>query len=91
MQFDLTLAAGQQAVHQAGGSYFSLLSLGASAGLTVQFYAGNNLLEELRSVTQRFKAHAAINFDRVVFKSSNAATISFVVSDGALDLEGQNV
>lgn len=91
MQYETTLAAGQRNRQEIAGTYFAILDMGASTGLDVQFWQGNELLEEVRGVTQRFKARAAVAFDRITLLSSNATTVKYVISQGALDIEGANV
>lgn len=91
MQYETTLAAGQRNRQEIAGTYFAILDMGASTGLDVQFWDGNELLEEVRGVTQRFKARSAVRFDRITLISANAATIKYVISQGALDIEGANV
>jgi hypothetical protein len=91
MQFDQTLAAGVEVRQQTGGSYFAMLSMGGTTGLTAQFYAGNELIDELRNITRIFSGRFHRTFDRVVLKSLNAATVSFVISDGQVELQGGDV
>ena len=91
MQFDQTLPAGVEVKQQTSGSYFSMLSMGGSTGLKVQFYAGNELLDELRGITRIFSGEFPRPFDRVTFTSTNAATVQFVISDGAVKFQGGDV
>ena len=91
MQYESTLVAGQTATQHTAGTYFAILDMGASAGLDVQFWTGNTLLEEVRGITQRLKARSSVEFERITLKSANAATVKYVISNGALDIDGANV
>jgi hypothetical protein len=91
MQFDQTLAAGVEVKQQTAGSYFAMLVMGGTTGLTVQFFAGNELIDEVRNITRIFSGNFERPFDRVVLKSLNAATISFIISNGQVQLQGGDV
>lgn len=93
MQHSVSLIAGQTARVQIAGSYFLLMDVGLSTSLTVSLKAGTYPLESVTVTKKGLKLRGAA-FDAMEFTSANDATVSFVVSDGLVDIDmidGANV
>jgi hypothetical protein len=88
MQYNLTLVAGQKSIQQTSGTYFLLMNIGLATGVEVVFYSGGQVLEHVYDGLKGLKAvmTGKQRFDRIEFTSATAATIKFIISDGAVDM-----
>lgn len=96
MQYNLTLAAGQSLRQQTSGSFFLLQAIGAATSVDIQFFVNAQTAEHITTAGRGLKAKlgGGQRFSEIVITSAVATTVSFIISDGLVDisqLDGANV
>lgn len=86
MQFDLNLPGGTYSAQGTAGAFFMILADGGSA-IDLKFYKGGTVIEELRGMKRGLKVHAQGGFDNVEIRPDLSAAVSFIISDGAADID----
>jgi len=89
MQFQVNLTAGVVWRQQTAGAFFVLMSTGVASSVDVRFVDHAHELEHITTASRGLKARmpAGRKFNAVEFLSTVPCTLSFIISDGAIDVD----
>lgn len=87
MQQTVNLVAGQLARVQAGGVYAAIMITGAAAIVSVTLKAGNQVIEELRTVGRGLTVRSEVPFDAVELRAGVGTVVELVVTNGRVTVD----
>lgn len=96
MQYTLNLPANTPISQGTSGSFFLLMDTGAATSVDIAFRVDSQVVEHVTTAKRGLKAKlpSGMNFNRLDFLSTVACVVTFIISDGLVDisqLDGANV
>ena len=96
MQYTLNLPANTPTRQGTSGSFFLLMDTGVATSIDVSFSVHSQVAEHITTAKRGLKAKlpSGQHFTSIVFSSTVACVITFIISDGVVDisqLDGANV